>query len=92
MRKMFQHTDPARPAGLQKFQRSKTTKTWKEDIIMTANILQDLYVAILLTLMIVVVARNFNMSVWFYIFHSILLGLVFIWYGYTMGNRLFYLI
>lgn len=57
----------------------------------STQMLQDLYVGVLLTLMIVVVARNFKISVWFYIIHSFLMSFIFIWYGYFVGNQWFYL-
>ena len=48
--------------------------------------LEELYLGILLTLIVVVVARNFKISVWFYMVHSFLLGCIYLWYATHMNN------
>ncbi|MFH1953626.1 MAG: NADH-quinone oxidoreductase subunit K [Pseudomonadota bacterium] len=53
--------------------------------------LEELYLGILLTLIVVVVARNFKISVWFYMVHSFLLGCIYLWYATHMNNPMMYL-
>lgn len=58
---------------------------------MATHIIQNLYLSILLSLICMVVSRNFKRVVMFYVIHSFLLCYIFIWYGFNMGNRLFYI-
>jgi hydrogenase-4 component E len=57
---------------------------------MAAKGLEELYLSILLTLIIVVVARNFKVSVWFYMIHSFFLSCVYLWYAVNMNNPMMY--
>jgi hydrogenase-4 component E len=58
---------------------------------MGTYLLEDFYVGVLLTLIILVVSRNFKISVWFYILHSILISFIYVWYAIYMNNPWFYL-
>src|SRR4030042_6569108 len=58
---------------------------------MTTSFLEELYLGVLLTLIIVVVTRNFKISVGFYILHSFLLGSIYLWYGKNTNNHMLYL-
>jgi hydrogenase-4 component E len=55
-----------------------------------AILLEDLYVGALLTLIIMIVIRSYRFSVWFYIAHSFLLSLIYIWYARNMDNPMMY--
>lgn len=53
---------------------------------MIANLLEELHLGVLLTLIVVIVARNLRSSVWFYIVHCFLLSCIYVWYGKQMDN------
>lgn len=57
---------------------------------MGINFLEDLYLAVLLSLMIVVVVRNFKISVWLYMVHSFFLSCIYLWYAKNMNNPMMY--
>ncbi len=54
-------------------------------------LLEDLYLGALLTLLVLIVVRNYRLSVWFYIAHSCLLGLIYVWYAWNMDNPMLYI-
>ena len=54
-------------------------------------LLEDLYLGALLTLIVLIVVRNYRLSVWFYIAHSCLLGLIYVWYAWNMDNPMLYI-
>lgn len=54
-------------------------------------LLEDLYVGVLLTLIFLIVIRKYRVSIWFYIAHSFLLGLIYVWYAYSLNNPMLYL-
>lgn len=54
------------------------------------NHLEELYLAVLLSLIIVVITRNFRICVWFYIAHSCLLACIYLWYARHIENSMMY--
>ena len=54
-------------------------------------LLEDLYIGGLLTLVILIVIRNYRISIWFYIAHSFLLSLIYVWYAHNLDNPMMYL-
>ncbi|MBN2319495.1 MAG: NADH-quinone oxidoreductase subunit K [Acidobacteria bacterium] len=54
-------------------------------------LLEDLYVGVLLTLIFLIVIRKYRVSIWFYITHSFLLSLIYVWYAYNLNNPMMYL-
>ena len=57
---------------------------------MDTHVTEELYLAVLLTLVVVVVARNFKISVWFYMAHSFFLSCIYLWYAKNMNNPMMY--
>jgi hydrogenase-4 component E len=54
-------------------------------------LLEDLYVGVFLTLIFLIVIRKYRVSIWFYITHSFLLSLIYVWYAYNLDNPMMYL-
>ena len=54
-------------------------------------LLEDLYVGVFLTLIFLIVIRKYRVSIWFYITHSFLLSLIYVWYACNLNNPMMYL-
>lgn len=54
--------------------------------MMAADFIEDLYVGVLLTLVVVIMARNLKVCIGFYIGHAFLLSCIYLWYAHQTGS------